>query len=1131
MSTAFDRENSQKKISDLLAAFATKIKLSNSVNEGSINVLAENIYLKLLNCVYEVDLQNLNYDQSNYPSIDLIDFQKKIAIQITATHSAKKIEDTLQKFYKNKLYSKVDKLYLFIITEKKSVKSENVIERFHKKLPEHIKFRFHAKDILDYKDLYKEILNQNNIHKNQTLIDVLESELSELHKYLSTVNTKKNILAAFSDDNYDIVRLIIDDLLNKKINIYHSSEKLAKEKNKVNQQLIFTNSLVSEKIDFCFLLLSDGYLRSKWTSRSHCNILQSAINSNSIILPYYKNLTLAVPASIKGNLTNKLSEITFHNYSKAAIEIASRLDVINLSGEFKNFSEFENILKLSDPLSEIILIEENINLGFTIFQRISQFSSHKIYFIFALPNLKANLSFEYITTKYGLENLKSSWILLLNDKTRNFLSSRLDIIKSLFQPFRILYLEEFIWNFCTSDSFRERTPKFDINYYIEPYLRDEASQEIFSSNLEDWINASNQPILALTGSGGIGKTTLARTIANKFIDSKPNSKVIFVDSRQIIKVLRNKWNPTNKVDLYSFYDALLEANSIGNRLEVKKFIVNMDYGNILMIIDGLDEVMANIPQFDANDFFNSITNYTPSIGNGKVIITCRNYFWNNSVIENNNNISCIEIMPFDETLARKYFTVRHENSTNRINKCMNYARNLTYHDEDNALAEYLPFVLEIIDQWVESSLAEDNEEDVTFNSRYLNQLNNSDYILYRICAREKIRIQQMEVDRQIKFFIEFSIKNITPSNHTNPTAKMLEEDFDNLINSVFPNITESEILSLKGHAFIDITDSVVSFKYDFLSDYFKNVYVSEYLEINGPAVDFKLIMILANHAKYYSAFVKEICLRKYKILDDEFIFRLCLLNEQIVNYNEHKIDLLNIYKAVSGLFSIALILKNKLQKPNIISNTEILLDMFSNDKRNINGLAIIDFLSFDGSKKVVFDFNGLTFRNCYFNNYAYFWECRSNRETTKFIKSHFKNISSSENNISINLSWLNFTDCDCDESVHQVLDNLGNEGGSNDLIINDLQNFLNLFLVQGRLAQRSLIHVIEPKYKYKTIKLQDMIVFLNKHGVIDETKESGDNNRLFIMEKFKSDIYNFTTQGSITPLLNKIVRALISSYK
>jgi hypothetical protein len=1129
MPNNLDRESSTKKISNLLAAFSSRIKLSNSVNEGSINVLAENIYLKVFNCIYDLDLQNLNYDNSNQPSIDLIDFKQRIAIQITATHSVKKIRETLNKFCKNKIYKKVDKLIFFLITEKKRVKAEKVIEEFHKSLPDGLKVKFDTQCILDYRDLYKEILKQNNSSKNDMLIEVLENELSELSKYLNTFSQTKNLLFAFSDDNYEIAKLIAEDLLSKKIHIYHSSARLEKERNLRHQNLFYTSSAVVQKAEFCLLILSDGYLRSRWISGKHCNILASAINNNLIILPYAKNLTLTVPTSIRSHLTNKVSELNYQNYAATTNEIANRLDIINLNGEFNNQSEFENILRLSDPLSEITLIEENSKLGFTIFQRTSQFSNQKIFFIFFQPSVKTSLSFEYITTKYGIDGIKSCWILLLKEKNQKIQYAKIDSIRSIFQPYQILYLESFIWRFCTSDSFREATPKFDINYYIEPYLRDEFGQDIASSYLLDWINTANQPVLALTGSGGIGKTTLARTIANKFIDVNPNSKVIFVDSRQIIKILRNKWNPVNKIDLYSFYDALLEeANAVHNRLELKKFIINMDYGNILMIVDGLDEVMANIPQFDANDFFSSINTYNPSIGKGKVVITCRNYFWNNSVIENSNNISCIEILPFDEILARRYFTIRHENSLNRVLKCMNYAASLTYHDEENQVAEYLPFVLEIIDQWVEASLAEESEEDATFNSKYLNQSNNSDYILYRICAREKIRIQQMEVDRQIQFFIEFSVKNITPGNHSNPTAKMLEEDFDNLIHNIFPNITDSEVLSLKGHAFIDITDSVVSFKYDFLADYFKNIYASQFLDIEGPPVDYRLIMILANHAKYYSAFVKDIYMRKNRPLNDDFIYRLCEINEQIINYNEHKVEPLNIYKALSGLFSIALLIKNKAQKTNAINNTEILLDIFSSDNKTVKNLAIIDLISFDGTNKVLFDFSDLTFQNCYFNNYAYFWDCKSNPKTTKFIKSHFKNLNSDDDLKTTSLTWLNFPDCDYDETLSRVLDNLSSKHkSSNELIIGDLQSFLNLFLVQGRLAPRSIAHVIELKYKSKSVSLSEMILFLNKHGVIDETKETGENNRIFIMEKFRPDIYNFITQGTTTSLLNKIIRALI----
>ncbi len=88
--------------------------------------LAEQFIQELLNIVFEGDYKfiNLNYKDSNYPSVDLGDTNKGVAWQITVTNDKsgirRKIDQTLKSFYKNndkKPYpelKKFNKLYLFI---------------------------------------------------------------------------------------------------------------------------------------------------------------------------------------------------------------------------------------------------------------------------------------------------------------------------------------------------------------------------------------------------------------------------------------------------------------------------------------------------------------------------------------------------------------------------------------------------------------------------------------------------------------------------------------------------------------------------------------------------------------------------------------------------------------------------------------------------------------------------------------------------------------------------------------------------------------------------------------------------------------------------------------------------------
>ena len=84
---------------EMLTQWVTAVKLRNAVNYTDINRTAENLALRLLNTAYDYNLKNLNWDQYNYPAVDLGDQKRGIAFQVTASDDLKKIRDTVEKFY------------------------------------------------------------------------------------------------------------------------------------------------------------------------------------------------------------------------------------------------------------------------------------------------------------------------------------------------------------------------------------------------------------------------------------------------------------------------------------------------------------------------------------------------------------------------------------------------------------------------------------------------------------------------------------------------------------------------------------------------------------------------------------------------------------------------------------------------------------------------------------------------------------------------------------------------------------------------------------------------------------------------------------------------------------------------
>ena len=120
----------------------------------------------------------------------------------------------------------------------------------------------------------------------------------------------------------------------------------------------------------------------------------------------------------------------------------------------------------------------------------------------------------------------------------------------------------------------------------------------------------------------------------------------------------------------------------------------------------------------SKSFFNSIKAFSNGVGNGKVILTSRNYFWNKSKSPE-FNIQSIEILPLDEEKATEFFNKRYPNSPKIVLRAIKLANSIA----GNGGNEYIPYVLECVSFIIDDSIENGNGEyyDPDFDSDFLNQ--------------------------------------------------------------------------------------------------------------------------------------------------------------------------------------------------------------------------------------------------------------------------------------------------------------------------------------------------------------------------------------------------------------------------
>ncbi len=120
-----------KRVIVLLSQWVAAVKISNARGYTDINRVSENLALRLLNTLYDYELENLNWTKGNYPGIDLGCRKTGIAFQVTSQNDWEKITETVEKFFESdepKNYPQGIRLFLLVEKKRKYQLNRNQTE-------------------------------------------------------------------------------------------------------------------------------------------------------------------------------------------------------------------------------------------------------------------------------------------------------------------------------------------------------------------------------------------------------------------------------------------------------------------------------------------------------------------------------------------------------------------------------------------------------------------------------------------------------------------------------------------------------------------------------------------------------------------------------------------------------------------------------------------------------------------------------------------------------------------------------------------------------------------------------------------------------------------------------------------
>jgi hypothetical protein len=221
-------------IEEKLNILATRIQSRGRLNTLDLHLHSENFYAYFLNELYGWGLKNENPVKQNVEAIDLIDHQNKIVVQVSATNTKAKVEDSLKKELL-KQYSLYNFKFVSIANDADDLRKKSFAN------PHSINFD-PKNDVLDKHSILNLILGLE-VEKQRSVFDFIKNELgSEVDeiKLESNLASIINILAKESWDKKDS---------EYKFSPFEINRKISHNELKITQAVIHEYKIYHHRVD------------------------------------------------------------------------------------------------------------------------------------------------------------------------------------------------------------------------------------------------------------------------------------------------------------------------------------------------------------------------------------------------------------------------------------------------------------------------------------------------------------------------------------------------------------------------------------------------------------------------------------------------------------------------------------------------------------------------------------------------------------------------------------------------------------------------------------------------------------------------------------------------------------------
>lgn len=684
---------------------------------------------------------------------------------------------------------------------------------------------------------------------------------------------------------------------------------------------------------------------------------------------------------------------------------------------------------------------------------------------------------------------------------------------SLFEITNFFYIDDFVWQYCLS----EYAKLLDLNLENEQYFVD---QELFQLQdnqpielkpslqyMGQIINSpeKQEPVNIVVGRAGVGKTTFCEQVVS-LVNGIDKKRALLISSTD----LRNAnadFTVKSLTDLYRLFVKVNEIDS-AEALEYNNFEINISCGNLVLIIDGLDEIESTLKEkFDLDSFLKSAISLNEAYKSCSIIITSRDYYLDRYILK--DSVAVFFLLGFSNELVDKYLAKRL--SKQRVKNAQKYLSIFDIADQSRHTPLYLSLVCDLVDR---DEYNEDALPDIS-ESNYYYSKSKLDNLIYKLLQRE-IGKQSLEIncDDYFELIVEISIRH---------QGEISKKDLNEYIAIFFPSIEPtSNIESDKYKQFYisplfsyDRSRDTFKIRYDFVDLWAKVRFVLSNFE--REVLDGDLQRLLVEIYDGSSVLLEELIEIKNIAQIDYINHGSNILQKLIKDCQQSSKKTILTRKAISGLLYFVLSDKSRKTKSNYSND---LVQLFRSDK--LNCLSIF-------GKFFPLDFREIQVHEGWFEQFHNFEKCEFPSDCTVFYYSTFKGINPK---FSATLNSLLFdSTCSLNEDLRRAFDDsLSSAGNLSSQVRTNLYRILKVGYRSGSFSWKS-----ESIYKMAPIKghvsLEEYLRFLTLEGILEKrTERAGNGDGFIVSANFKDAAKNLIANNIVKPELETAIKKILKDF-